>query len=416
MVSPSGDSGPAALGARMSQPVTWTMVAQDGAARAGTLRTPHGEVPTPCFMAVATLGGLKGVTVQQAEELGQGVILGNTYHLALRPGPEAVRALGGLHAFTGWRGPMLTDSGGYQVFSLAKQRTISDEGVSFRNHLDGGLLLLTPEESIRIQRLLGADIIMAFDECPAADAPRSEVEACNRRTAMWLERSVSAWRAAGPVGGAAQQALYGIVQGGLHQDLRLASLRDALRHDLPGYALGGLAVGESAAERLRVLDWCVGALPADRARYLMGVGTPLDLIEAIARGIDQFDCVLPTRMGRHGVAYTDTGPLRIKRAEYAADPAPLDAATPSQASRVSRAYINHLMKSGEHLGGQLLSLHNLAYYRRLMARCRAAIRQGRFTAFADAFRTGYRDTPVDDDPAPLRSHDPATPRPRDPAT
>ncbi len=384
-------SGSQHVRAGASSPVSFTCVATDGAARAGVLHTPHGAVPTPAFMAVATLGGLKGVTVQQAEELGQGVVLGNTYHLALRPGAERVRQLGGLHAFTGWRGPMLTDSGGYQVFSLAKNRTITDDGVRFRNHLDGNELNLTPEESIRIQRLLGADIIMAFDECPPHDAERAAVEACNRRTAAWLARSVAAWRADGEHGGAAQQALYAIVQGGLHRDLREASLADAVAHDLPGYALGGLAVGESFAERIQVLDWMAGRLPADRPRYLMGVGTPLDLIEAIARGIDQFDCVLPTRMGRHGIAYTDAGPLRMKRAEFAADAGPVDPATPSQASRVSRGYIHHLLKANEHLGGQLLSIHNLAYYRRLMARCRASIRSGRFTAFAAAFRAGWRE-------------------------
>ncbi len=376
--------------------VSFDVVATDGPARAGMLHTPHGSVPTPCFMAVATLGGFKGVTAQQAEELGQGVMLCNTYHLALRPGAETVHALGGLHAFTGWRGPMLTDSGGYQVFSLAANRKITDEGVSFRSHLDGTALMLTPEESIRIQRHLGADIIMAFDECPAANAERGAIEACNRRTADWLARSVAAWGRDGWPRGAAVQALYPIVQGGMHRDLREASLADALRHDLPGTALGGLAVGEDFAQRVQVLDWMCPQLPAKKPRYLMGVGTPLDLVEAVARGIDQFDCVLPTRMGRHGMAYTDAGPLRCKRLEHATDPRPVDADTPSAASRVSRGYIHHLLKSGEHLGGQLLSLHNLAYYRRLMARMRVAIRAGRLAAFADAFRAGYRDTGGDE--------------------
>jgi len=375
----------------MTNAISFDLQATDGAARAGILTTPHGGVPTPCFMAVATLGGFKGVTVQQAEELGQGIMLSNTYHLALRPGPERVRALGGLHAFTGWRGPMLTDSGGYQVFSLAANRKITDDGVWFRSHLDGTAFNLTPEESIRIQRLLGADIIMAFDECPSANAERVAIEACNRRTAAWLTRSVAAWRTEGLPGGANEQALYPIVQGGLHQDLREASLADALRHDLPGTALGGLAVGESFSDRLRVLDWMCPHLPAQKPRYLMGVGTPLDLVEAVSRGIDQFDCVLPTRMGRHGTAYTDQGPLRVKRLEYAEDSRPVDPETPSQASRVSRAYIQHLLKSGEILGGQLLSVHNLAYYRRLMARMRVAIRAGRFSEFADKFRATYVD-------------------------
>ena len=371
------------------------VVATDGLARAGTLHTPHGSVPTPAFMAVATLGGLKGVTVQQAEEFGQGIVLGNTYHLALRPSAETVHALGGLHRFSGWRGPMLTDSGGYQVFSLASQRKITEEGVAFRSHIDGTAFMLTPEESIRIQRLLGADIIMAFDECPPSDGTREVVVAAVERTARWLARSVAAWRAEGPIGGAATQGLYGIVQGGLHRDLRERSAADILSHDLPGYAIGGLAVGEGFAARNAVLDWTVPLLPLDKPRYLMGVGTPLDLLEAVARGIDQFDCVLPTRMGRHGIAYTDNGPLRIKRAEHALDARPLDADTPSQASRVSRGYLHHLFKSGETLAGQLLSIHNLAYYRRLMARMRASIRAQRFTAFADAFRLSYVDDKAD---------------------
>lgn len=367
--------------------------ATDGAARAGLITTPNGSARTPCFMAVATLGGLKGVTADHAEGIGQEFMLANTYHLALRPGAERVRTLGGLHAFAGWRGPMLTDSGGYQVFSLAANRTVDDDGVSFRSHLDGSPLRLTPEESIRVQRLLGADVIMAFDECPPSDAPRAEVERACARTAAWLERSVAAWRAAGPHGGAGVQALYAIVQGGIHPDLRAASARDALRHDLPGHAIGGLAVGEGLAERNAVLDAVVPILPPERPRYLMGVGTPLDLVEAVARGIDQFDCVLPTRMGRHGIAYTDDGPLRLKRAEHADDPSPIDATTPGPARRASRGYLHHLLKSGEILGGSLLSIHNLAYYRRLTARMRAAIRSGRYAAFADAFRARYRDAP-----------------------
>lgn len=365
--------------------------ATDGPARAGTITTPNGTARTPQFMAVATLGGLKGVTADEAEGYGQEFLLANTYHLALRPGAQRVRDLGGLHAFCGWRGPMLTDSGGYQVFSLAANRTVDDDGVSFRSHLDGSPLRLTPEESIRIQRTLGADVIMAFDECPPSDAPRAVVEGACRRTADWLARSVAAWRADGPHGGAGVQALYAIVQGGIHPDLRAASARDALRHDLPGHAVGGLAVGEGLAERNAVLDAVVPILPPDRPRYLMGVGTPLDIVEAVARGIDQFDCVLPTRMGRHGIAYTDDGPLRLKRAEHAGDARPIDATTPGPAHRVSRGYIHHLLKSGEILGGTLLSIHNLAYYRRLTARMRAAIRAGRFAAFREAFIARYRD-------------------------
>jgi queuine tRNA-ribosyltransferase len=371
-------------------PVTIQIHTADQAARAGTLHTPHGQVETPCFMAVATCGGLKGITVQQAEEIGQGVLLGNTYHLALRPGPDLVHELGGLHKFCGWRGPMLTDSGGYQVFSLAKTRKISEEGVAFASHIDGRKIMLSPEESIRIQRLLGADIIMAFDECPALDADAPTMRASIERTLRWLQRSIAAWQQDAGPGGPGQQALYGITQGGLCPDLRQFSLEQTIRHDLPGFAIGGLSVGESAEERNRVLDQVLHQLPADKPRYLMGVGTPLDLVEAIARGVDQFDCVLPTRMGRHGIAYTDDGPLHLKREQYARDQRPIDAATISPASRVTRAYVRHLLKAGEHLGGQLISLHNLAYYQRLMKRCREAIQSACFQRFLQNFRSRYQ--------------------------
>jgi len=375
-----------------------------GRARAGTLHTPHGSAATPCFMAVATLGGLKGVTASEAEALGQSVMLANTYHLALRPGAAGVLALGGLHAFAGWRGPMLTDSGGYQVFSLAAKRTLSEHGVDFRSHLDGSALTLTPESSIGTQRALGADIIMAFDECPPAAADRDHHRQTIARNDRWLARAVASWRGATlqlPGGGELPapgwaQALYGIVQGGTHADLRAESAALCRAHDLPGYAIGGLAVGETASERNRVLDAVVPLLPVDRPRYLMGVGTPLDLVEAVARGVDQFDCVLPTRMGRHGIAYTDHGPLRLKRQEHASDRSPIDTDTPGPAARHSRGYLNHLLKSGEILGGTLLSLHNLAYYRRLMARMRAAIRLGRFAEFAERFRATYGDDSAND--------------------
>ncbi len=369
----------------------FTLESQDGFARAGTLTTPHGSVPTPCFMAVGTQAGLKGVTVQQAENLNQGVVLANTYHLYLRPSCEVVHELGGLHDFCGWRGPMLTDSGGYQVFSLAKQRKITEEGVQFSSHIDGRKFLLTPEESIRIQRFLGADIIMAFDECPDANAERPYISKSIERTLRWLERSIAAWKdtESGWPRGDATQALYGIVQGGLYNDLRAYSLEHTAAHNLPGIAIGGLAVGETPAERNNVLDGLAPLLPAEKPHYLMGVGTPLDLVEAIYRGIDQFDCVLPTRMGRHGIAYTDNGPIHLKRAEWTTCADPIDTNTPSEASRHSRGYIRHLLKAGEPLGGQIISLHNLAYYRQLMQRCREAICAQRYQAFVQDFRMSY---------------------------
>ena len=338
--------------------------------------TPHGDVQTPCFMAVGTQGGLKGVTMQQAEALGQGVILGNTYHLALRPGADLVAKLGGLHQFSGWRGPMLTDSGGYQVFSLADQRKIDEGGVRFRSHIDGKALLLSPETSIHTQQLLGADIIMAFDECPPADAPHDYQQNSLRRTLRWLERCKHQWLNGDEslAGSSERQALFGIIQGGLHQDLRLFSAEHTMKANLPGIAIGGLSVGESAEERNRVLDWLAPVLPHDRPRYLMGVGTPLDVVEAVARGIDMFDCVLPTRMGRHAIAYTDDGPLRLLQSRHSDDPQAIDTETASDASRVSRAYLRHLFKAKESLAGSLVSQHNLAYYQRLMRRMQEAIR------------------------------------------
>jgi queuine tRNA-ribosyltransferase len=362
-----------------------------GEARVGILHTRRGSVATPCFMAVGTQGALKGITVAQARSVGQEVLLANTYHLALRPGAATVAALGGLHRFTGWPGPMLTDSGGYQVFSLATQRRIDEAGVHFRSHLDGRPLDLTPEESLRVQRLLGADIIMALDICPAATAGPDDQAAAVDRTHRWLARSIAAWedRTGDLPGGRGEQALFGIVQGGTDPDLRRRSLAGSLVHDLPGWAIGGLAVGESAAARDAVLAAVVPSLPADRPRYLMGVGTPRDLVDAVARGVDLFDCVLPTRMGRHGVAYTDAGPLHLTREEYARDAGELDPTTPSPASGFARGYLRHLLKAGELLGGILVSLHNLAYYQGLLRRMRSAIAADRFPGFATAFREGY---------------------------
>jgi len=380
--------------------------ARSGAARSGILSTPHGEAATPCFMAVATLGGLKGITARQARDAGVAVMLANTYHLALRPGDATVADLGGLHRFAGWDGPMCTDSGGYQVFSLAHQRRIDEDGVAFRSHVDGTAFRMTPESSLAIQHRLGADLIMAFDECPPADADADARRAGMRRTLRWLERSVRAWREAGDPD---RQHLFGIVQGGCDLDLRRESAEATCAFDLPGSAIGGLAVGESAAEREAVLDAVCPLLPADRPRYLMGVGTPLDLVEAVARGVDLFDCVLPTRMGRHGIAYTDAGPLRLRRAEFAADQRPIDPDTPSEADAFSSGYLRHLLVCGETLGGTLVALHNLAYYQRLMRRMRTAIEADRFPAFAATFRAGYSKASSIEVDAEVASQPPPTP-------
>lgn len=369
----------------------FTVNQTDGAARAGTLETGHGRVETPCFMAVGTQGALKGISAAQAEACDIPIMLGNTYHLLLRPSVETVHNLGGLHQFAGWSRPMLTDSGGYQVFSLAAQRKIDEDGVHFRSHIDGKAITLSPESSIRAQRYIGADIIMAFDECPDANAEKKYLQNSIDRTLRWLQRSIDAWQNNSEQWprGAEQQALYGITQGGLDKELRLYSLEQTITHDLPGFSIGGLSVGETAEEREAVLDWVCPHLPHEKPRYLMGVGTPLDLVEAVYRGVDQFDCVLPTRMGRHGIAYTDAGPLHLNRAEYSEDPSPIDANTASEASRYSKGYIRHLLKAKEMLGGSLISIHNLAYYSGLMQRMRQAILEQRFEAFVNNFRANY---------------------------
>lgn len=381
----------------MTAAVHWQRAAQDGRARQGSLLTPHGTITTPAFMAVGTLGSLKGITVQQAEACGQGILLANTYHLALRPGEDIVHHLGGVHGLSGWRGPMLTDSGGYQVFSLAEQRNINEDGVTFRSHIDGARIHLSPESSIRIQRFLGADMIMAFDECPPLDLEKPALRASIERTLRWLERCRQAWMDSSNAWprGHQQQSLLGIVQGGLDEALRRFSLDETIRQNLPGYAIGGLSVGESAEQRNAVLDWIADDLPADKPRYLMGVGTPLDIVEAVYRGIDLFDCVLPTRMGRHGIAYTDRGPLHLKRQQYRNDRRPIDADTPSHAERLPRGTIRHLLQAGEHLAGQLISIHNIAYYQRLMRRLQAAISSGQLETFVEQFRDRYHPREAD---------------------
>ena len=355
--------------------VRWEAVASDGAARRGRLHTPHGTVETPIFMAVGTRGTVKGLTPTQLRGAGIGMVLGNTYHLALRPGGERVAELGGLHRFMNWPGPILTDSGGFQVFSLQGLRKLDEDGVTFRSHIDGQELRLGPVEATRIQEQLGADVVMAFDECPPATAPTADIQAAIERTARWAKRCRDA-KTRG------DQALFGIVQGGIDDGLRGRSAAALLELELPGYAVGGLSVGETAAERNGVLDHVVPLLPADKPRYLMGVGRPEDLLDAIARGIDMFDCVMPTRNGRNATAFTSRGVVKMRNAQHAGSLEPLDPDCACETCRgFSRGYLRHLLLADEMLGPTLLSLHNLAYYARLMADARAAISTGGFAAF-----------------------------------
>ena len=354
---------------------SFTVSARDGRARAGVLVTPHGGVETPVFMPVGTAGVVKAVRHSDLRALGARILLANTYHLMLRPGDALVAALGGLHGFTGWDGPFLTDSGGYQVFSLAALRRIDEEGVSFRSHLDGSTHLLTPERAVQIQENLGADVAMAFDECPAGDAPREVVEAATRRTSSWARRCRDAHRKD-------DQWLFGIVQGGGHLDLRERSARELMALDLPGYAVGGLSVGEPREARNRVLDHTGEVLPDDRPRYLMGVGTPEDILDAVARGVDMFDCVLPTRNARNGQLFTRSGRLSIRNAKYRDDPRPPDPACGCPTCRTaSRAYLRHLHMSGEMTAATLLTLHNLFFYLDIMEGIRQSIRLCRFEEY-----------------------------------
>jgi queuine tRNA-ribosyltransferase len=355
--------------------LSFALLAASGRARAGRLVTPHGTVDTPAFMPVGTAGVVKAVTRAQLLEVGAAIVLANTYHLMLRPGAELVAGLGGLHGFTGWSGPFLTDSGGYQVFSLAQLRRLSEEGVRFKSHLDGSEHLLSPERSIEVQELLGADVVMAFDECPPWPASREEVAESTARTARWAERSRAAQRRR-------DQWLFGIVQGGVHLDLRERSAREIMALDFPGYAIGGVSVGEPKEDRIRVLDHLDPLLPAGKPRYLMGVGTPEDLIEGVARGIDLFDCVLPTRNARNGQLFTTRGRLSIRNARYRADPRPPDPRCSCPTCRsTSRAYLRHLHLLGEITAATLMTLHNLWFYLDTMKRMREHIFLGRFEEF-----------------------------------
>jgi queuine tRNA-ribosyltransferase len=362
----------------------WTPMARDGAARAGVLNTAHGEVPTPVFMPVGTAGTVKAMTADAVRATGARMILGNTYHLMLRPGAERVARLGGLHRMADWHGPILTDSGGFQVMSLSGLRKLDADGVTFRSHLDGTKHRLTPERSIGIQHLLGADVTMCFDECTPFPATHEQAASSMRLSMRWAERSRAAFV---PRDG---HGLFGIVQGGVFDDLRAESAAALTRIGFEGYAIGGLAVGEGQAEMFRVLDATVPLLPEGSARYLMGVGTPADIIGAVRRGVDMFDCVIPTRSGRTGRAYTSRGVLNLRNARHADDGGALDPDCDCPAcTRHSRAYLHHLIRSEEMLGPMLLTWHNIRYYQVLMGRLRAAILEGRFEAEAAAIEAGW---------------------------
>ncbi len=362
----------------------WDRLAQDHDARAGVLRTAHGDVPTPTFMPVGTAGTVKAMTAEAVRGTGAGIVLGNTYHLMLRPGAERVQALGGLHRFMDWPGPILTDSGGFQVMSLGALRRLDEDGVTFRSHLDGSAHRLTPERSVQIQHALDATITMCFDECTRLPASLETVAAAMRLSMRWAERSRSSFVAR------EGYAQFGIVQGGTDPGLRAQSVRALRAIGFEGYAVGGLAVGEGQALMFATLEATVPLLPAERPRYLMGVGTPDDLLGGVLRGIDMFDCVMPTRAGRTARAYTATGTVNLRNARHAGDPAPLESDCPCPAcTRHGRAYLHHLFRSDEMLGPMLLTWHNLTYYQALMRGIRAAILERRLAAHADALRDGW---------------------------
>ncbi|HVI13307.1 MAG TPA: tRNA guanosine(34) transglycosylase Tgt [Pseudolabrys sp.] len=365
---------------------SFNLISTDGAARRGEFVTPHGRVQTPAFMPVGTQGTVKGLSPDDVRDTGAEIVLGNTYHLMLRPGAERIAALGGLHKFMNWTLPILTDSGGFQVMSLSELRKVDERAVTFRSHLDGAMIELTPERAIDVQILLGADIAMQLDECLKLPASRQEIDRAMQVSLRWAERSKRAFESMAPEG----RALFGIVQGGDDPTLRANSARALTDMDFQGYAIGGLAVGEPQEVMLRIVAETTPMLPADRPRYLMGVGTPHDLLEAVARGIDMFDCVLPTRNGRHGMAFTRHGAINLANARHANDPRPLDAESPHPVARTySRAYLHHLTKANEILGAVLLSTINLAYYQTLTASMRAAIVARRFSAFRDYIVEGW---------------------------
>ena len=368
--------------------------ATDGAARTGTITMPRGEIRTPAFMPVGTAATVKAMKPESVRATGADIILGNTYHLMLRPGAERVARLGGLHRFMNWERPILTDSGGYQVMSLAELTRRTEEGVAFKSHLDGARHLITPERSTEIQRLLDSDIVMAFDELVPATSSRDVQAEAMERSMRWARRSRDAFLSGG--GHAERAAQFGIQQGALDQGLRKASAEALIEIGFDGYAVGGLAVGEGQEAMFSVLDFAPGQLPPDRPRYLMGVGKPDDIVGAVERGIDMFDCVLPTRSGRTGQAFTADGPINIRNARFAEDEGALDPDCPCPTCAThSRAYVHHLVRSGEILGAMLMTEHNLSFYQRLMQGLRDAIREGRLAAHAKAFRERYsRNSPL----------------------
>src|SRR5882757_6642338 len=361
------------------------LLGTNGQARTGKLTTPHGVVRTPAFMPVGTAGAMKGLHWREVRDAGADIVLGNTYHLMLRPGAERIAALGGLQKFTGWNGPMLTDSGGFQVMSLSELRKVSEHAVTFRSHIDGASVELSPERSIEVQRLLGSDIAMQMDECVRLPAERSDIERAMQLSLRWAVRSKRAFETAAP-----GYMLFGIAQGGDVPELRRASARGLVEIGFHGYAIGGLAVGEPQSVMLAMIDEVAPILPGGRPRYLMGVGTPEDLLEAVGRGVDIFDCVMPTRNGRHGMAFTRFGQINLRNARHADDPRPLDEESLWPSTRnCARAYLHHLVRSGETLGAMLLSEINIDYYQRLMRDIRNAISRGTFESFRALTRADW---------------------------
>jgi len=366
----------------MTERFSYTLTATDGRARTGVIDTPRGQIRTPAFMPVGTAATVKAMMPESVAATGADILLGNTYHLMLRPTAERIAALGGLHRFMNWSGPILTDSGGFQVMSLADLRKLTEEGVTFRSHIDGSKHMLSPERSMEIQRLLGSDIVMCFDECPALPADRDRIAQSMRLSMRWAERSKEAF------GDRPGHALFGIQQGGLEQDLREESAEALKEIGFDGYAVGGLAVGEGQEAMFGCLDYAPEMLPTDKPRYLMGVGKPDDIVGAVKRGIDMMDCVLPSRSGRTGQAFTRRGVVNIKNARHADDPRPLDeACTCPACTGYSRAYLHHVFRAGEIISSMLLTWHNLHYYQELMAGMRAAISEGRFDAWEADFHT-----------------------------